>query len=152
MPLSWLSRFLTFSSRKAAGFFDAIIWATLKKRVPCVYGDVGNHDLLNEINLRKAKFVVSTIQNREDDLLILKYAKEINPKIKVIVTTVHMHEAFEFYKKGADYVLLPYMLSGDRVAGILGNVIRGKDSLQKLKKKHMKALREHSTDTYQLTS
>jgi len=129
-----------------------IIDTLTKKRVPCVYGDVGNHDLLNEINLRKAKFVVSTIQNREDDLLILKYAKEINPKIKVIVTTVHMHEAFEFYKKGADYVLLPYMLSGDRVAGILGNVIRGKDSLQKLKKKHMKALREHSTDTYQLTS
>jgi len=129
-----------------------IIDTLTKKRVHCVYGDVGNQDLLSEINLRKSKFIVSTIQNREDDLLILKYAKEINPKIKVIVTTVHMHEAFEFYKKGADYVLLPYMLSGDRVAGILGNVIRGKDSLQKLKKKHMKALREHSTDTYQLTS
>ena len=129
-----------------------IIETLTKKRVHCVYGDVGNQDLLNEINLRKAKFVVSTIQNREDDLFILKYAKEINPKIKVIVTTVHMHEAFEFYKKGADYVLLPYMLSGDRVAGILSNVLGGKDSLQKLKKEHMKSLREHSTDTYQLTS
>src|SRR3989344_5365599 len=112
------------------------------------YSKLGNYDIILFGGHRIGRVVIDNFKDIKDKLLVVDY----NPNIKVILTTVHMHEAFEFYKKGADYVLLPYMLSGDRVAGILSNVIGGKDSLQKLKKAHMKSLREHSTDTYQLTS
>ena len=123
-----------------------------KKKVPCVYGDVGNKDLLDELRFNKSKFVISTAQNRDDDLFILDYVKKINPKIKVILTTVHLHEAFEFYKKGCDYVLLPYMLSGESLSHMLKGVIKDKDSIEKLKKEHLKLLKDSTIDSYQLTS
>lgn len=84
-----------------------------------VYGDVADYDLYDEIGLAKAKAVVSTVSDVEDNLQLLEYLKKLKNKPLVIVTADDTREGELLYKKGADYVLIPHTVGGEYLAGIL---------------------------------
>lgn len=84
-----------------------------------VYGDVADYDLYDEIGLAKAKAVVSTVSDVEDNLQLLEYLKKLKNKPLVIVTADDTREGELLYKKGADYVLVPHTVGGEYLAGIL---------------------------------
>lgn len=132
-------------------FNPEIIKILISQKIPCVYGDIVNLEVLEKINLENAKMVISTIPNKEDNLFLIEHVKAVNPKAKIFVTTVHMHEAFEFYEKGADYVILPHVLTGEKIASILNDLVTKKKSIKKLKKEHIKKLEQYSKKFVQLT-
>jgi Kef-type K+ transport system membrane component KefB len=90
-----------------------------KRGINCVYGDVSNSDLIDELKLDKAKLIVSTIPETEVSTMLLNKIKRKNKNAIVIVTGRQISEAFDLYKTGADYVIMPHFLGGEYTAEII---------------------------------
>ncbi|MBI4037055.1 NAD-binding protein, partial [Candidatus Daviesbacteria bacterium] len=86
-----------------------------------LYGDVGDPEVLEFLNLEKSKLVISTAQNVDDNLILLSEIKRRKSRAVVIVRASTTAETEDLYKAGADYVILPEVVSGDFVTQILRN-------------------------------
>ena len=116
-----------------------IINALINKKISCIYGDLGSPELLDSINFEKLKLVISTVPNADDNLRLLKKIKEKNEKITIILTAQTIDDALEFYKKGADYVILPKVIAGTELTKIIHST---KYNLDKERQEHIKKLKE----------
>jgi Kef-type K+ transport system membrane component KefB len=110
--------------------------------VPCVYGDVCDPEVLQYIDVRNARMVISTANSYEDNLLLLNKIKSISSYIPTIVTAHKIDEALELYRRGADYVILPHFLGGDMVAGILSDFESSQLRMMMHKYRHINDLLE----------
>jgi len=117
-----------------------IIRRMVNKGESCIYGDISSPEVLEKTNLNKLKIIVSTVPSEETSQFILNYIKSRKPKTKVIVTAAHSYEARKLYKLGADYVILPNILSGEKVSLILRSTLKDSSYLKRMKNKHKKFL------------
>ncbi|HIJ11135.1 TPA: hypothetical protein HA278_03710 [Candidatus Woesearchaeota archaeon] len=124
-------------------FDPQVIRKLIAKRIPCVYGDVANDEVLKRLNLHSIKMVISTVPNDEDNLFLIKYIKKINPKVIMIVTSSHAGTALHLYENGADYVIVPHLLSGEMVSHSLMELIEKKKDIEEVKIRHMRHLRSN---------
>ncbi len=114
-----------------------VINALKKKKISCIYGDITSPELMDKIDLKKLKLVISTIPDYEDSLHLLKKIKSINHRVKVIVIGSRISETLNLYKRGADYVVTPKIIAGQELA----NIIHSENpDFKKIKKKHLKHL------------
>lgn len=118
-----------------------IIEKMTNKKVHSIYGDVADEEILDAINFKKTKIVISTIPNLDDNLNLIGRIRKRNKKVIIFVTTMHMHEAEILYGAGADQVILPYLLSGDKIVELL-EYINHKSVLKKLKSKQISEIKE----------
>ncbi|MDO8551179.1 MAG: cation:proton antiporter [bacterium] len=101
--------------------FDPEIIRTLEaQNIPCLFGDITDEEIIEQINLEKAKLIISTVPSLEDNLVLVSSAKLKNSEGVVIVTANFPDEADELYRAGADYVILPQLLGGKHIAHLLG--------------------------------
>lgn len=91
----------------------------IRNKMHCVYGDVGDIEVIEHMNLPKVKYLISTIPDFYDNQLLLKRARAENPAINVFVTSHDVEEALKLYEMGADYVIMPHILGGKYVSLIL---------------------------------
>ena len=89
-----------------------IISLMMKEKIPYRYGDVSDPELLDELDFRNVRLVVSTIPHLESSLLIIEKVKSSNKKTVVVMTSHQIDEAFKLYEAGANYVILPHFLGG----------------------------------------
>jgi len=114
-----------------------IVKCLMKDKVECIYGDASNLEVFGKIN-KNVKLVVSTVPDEDLSLFLIRHFK----KKKVIVTTEHVSEALELYKEGAAYVIIPHVLSGELIAGVLRKIVKGGfKGLGKLKEEHVRHLK-----------
>ena len=78
--------------------------------------------------------------HEDENLTLLKYVKKLNPKILVFLLANQTHHALNFYSHGADYVIVPQILGGEKVSGLLDRVISNKNTLKDVRNKHLKTL------------
>ena len=97
-------------------------------------------EILKKISKKHTKLVISTIPHEEENLILLKYIKKLNPKIIVILTANHMHEALNFYSQGADYVIVPHITGGEKISNLLNKIMPHKQILAEARTKHLKML------------
>ena len=90
-----------------------------KEGVHCRYGDVSDYELLNELNLSKAKMMYSTIPDFDTNLFLINHIRESNKKAIIIVVSHQIDEAMELYDNGATYVLMPHFLGGHHVSTLI---------------------------------
>ena len=127
----------------------------IKEKVPALYGDVGDIEILERLKFKKARMVISTIPTEMDNKLLIKIAKKENPSIVVFVTASQINEALELYDAGADYVVLPHFLGGEHLSllmedftGNMGKIIEHKiEHIKELKERHSLG-HEHPTHHY----
>ncbi|MFC2162337.1 cation:proton antiporter, partial [Candidatus Altiarchaeota archaeon] len=112
----------------------------LQHDIHCIYGDVGDIDILQKLRLDKAEIVISTIEDEEDNMILIKETKTINPKTPVITTAKSIRHALELYEAGSDYVVLPKKLSGDFTAKLVQNFTRHPHNLDEIREQHVKEL------------
>jgi Kef-type K+ transport system membrane component KefB len=117
-----------------------IIRSLMDKKIPCIYGDFMHEEILEKINLKNAEIIVSSIPDFEDNILLIKKAKKINSKATIIVVASRISEARDLYKEGADYVILPKLLGGERASDLVKKAKKDKKTLTQLKKEHRKYL------------
>lgn len=112
----------------------------IKHKIPCMYGDIENEEVLKEVGVNKVKLVISTVPERENNMFILEHVKDVNPKALVFVTANHLHDAFDFYSKGADYVIFPHVITAERIGHLISSVAKRRKKIKTLRNNHLKHL------------
>lgn len=102
-------------------FNPQTIQRLVENNVHALYGDIGDPEILEFLNLEKSKLVISTAQNLDDNLILLSEIKRRRVGAVVVVRAATAAEAENLYKAGADYVILPEVVSGDFITQILKN-------------------------------
>ena len=122
-----------------------VISMLVEKKISCIYGDITSPELLDKIKLNKLKTVISTIPEYESNVYLLKKIKGINPKIKVILTGNRISEALKLYEKGADFVITPKVVAGQKLASIIHN---GNSKIKDVKRDHIRHLKDVHNSLY----
>lgn len=107
-------------------FNPTIIKNLIKKDVPSLYGDISDTETLNAIRRFDPKLIISTVPTFEDNMLIINAFKNSGENRAVFATANHVKDALDLYKAGADYVIFPQILGGEK-ASILIDEFERKD-------------------------
>ena len=93
--------------------FDPDVITQLKKRgFDYLFGDIADLEIMEKANLNKAKLIISTSPDLEDNLTLLSEMKNVATKPKIVVRARTENEAKILYQNNADYVLLPHFTAG----------------------------------------
>jgi len=120
--------------------FDPAVVERLKSDgIPVLFGDISDPDIQEQAGMFAARLVISTVTDPADTTSLLTELKRKRTRAKVLVTAQDLHEAKEFYRLGADYVLLPHFVSGEHIADIVTDA-KFSDRIKRLKEKHQARL------------
>jgi len=117
-----------------------IIRSLMKKKIPCIYGDFVNEEVLERLDFKHTEIVISTIPDFEDNFQLIKKTKKANPKTLIFIVALRISEAKQLYKAGADYVILPEVIGGQRGFNLIKKVKGKRIDMKSLKKDHIKYL------------
>ena len=95
------------------------IIALAKEGLDCRYGDASDSEFLNELNLSKAKMLISTIPDFDTNLFLVNKIRECNDKAIIIVVSHDIDKALELYNEGTTYVLMPHFLGGQHTSTLI---------------------------------
>lgn len=118
--------------------FDPAIVNRLKTEgYQVLFGDITDTEIQDHINFDKAKSIISTIPDLDENFLILERVKLLKEQKKpaplFIATAAQEWEAKILYREGVDYVILPYFICGQYIANLIREVKLDKPMLEKLK-------------------
>lgn len=96
--------------------------------VQAIYGDVEDEEVFDAAHVAEADYIISTIPHIEETLFLISEVRKRSKHAKIIVTAHSIEHALMYYKRHADFVLMPHMLGGK----LLGELIsRPKGSYKK---------------------
>jgi len=96
-----------------------IIQSLTKQKIDCRYGDAGDIELLEDLNLGRCQAVISTIPDKDINLLLIAKTKKASRRTMVIAVSHQIDEAIELYQAGATFVLMPHFLGGHYLASLI---------------------------------
>jgi len=108
-----------------------------KKKINCIYGDVYNENVLELMPLKQAKMLILTIPDEEIVNELILRSKQKNPKTYVIAKAETIEDAILLYETGADLVILPEFVAGDKVCDCIKVFTGNAKEIQKHKKRHL---------------
>lgn len=126
-------------------FNPEVIKRLIRQKIHCIYGDIGDVEILERINLKQMAMVISTSQDKRDNKLLIKKTKEVNRGAMVFVTAYQVEDALELYDEGADYVILPHFLGGEHASILIEKFGDDMDKLISHKFKHIEELKDRQT-------
>ncbi|MFC1768347.1 cation:proton antiporter [Nanoarchaeota archaeon] len=115
------------------------------EKINCIYGDIGNREVLERLDFKHAKLIISTVPTFHDNELLISTVKRENKKTSVIVTANQIEEALTLYRRGADYVILPHFLGGKHVSTIIEDSDKNLKKLLTHRLTHIEELRERKS-------
>jgi len=80
--------------------------------VECMYGDAQDTETLEEINIAKARMVVSTVSDTSTNLLLISKIRGKSRDALILVVSNHLHDSLKLYEAGASYVIMPHSIAG----------------------------------------
>lgn len=128
--------------------FDPAVIELLKQRnINCFYGDMADLEILDKAGINKAKMIISTVPDIDNNLLLLKDIKKQGvTKPAVYLTANAWHDTKALYEAGADYVIFPHHLSAEHFSLMLQNQVINKDRFLVDKHNHLRELELHYAD------
>lgn len=107
-----------------------------------IFGDITDPDIWEEAKIDRASLLICTVFDPEDTEEILTKIKHQTKAPVVFVTAAEREWAIDFYRLGADYVIVPRVLSGHQVAHLLTPQKLSEIQEGKLKHEHLEELRD----------
>lgn len=112
-----------------------------KNKIKSFFGDASDIEFLRGLPLESAKYIISTIPSPEDQLLLIKFVRQVNPKAIMIASLYHKKYLETLYTAGANYVILPHLLGGAWTANVVRSGELGrKANWQKYRRQQAKDL------------
>lgn len=108
-----------------------------------VFGDITDPELLEELELSRAKLIVITDVDINDCANFIKFAKSKDYKGPVVASTYWLHDAIRLYEIGADYVVVPETVGGKHISKLLSDHWENLAEFKKTKSKHFEELMAH---------
>lgn len=115
-----------------------------RDRIPCMYGDISDIEILERLNIRDLKMIISTIPALDVNTILLKVIRRKNKNALVFLTSNDVDDALRLYELGADYVILPHFLGGDHVSVLMEESVKDIKTLLKTRSGHIKELRHRN--------
>lgn len=114
-----------------------------RKRIPYLYGDVTDLELLEEVNLASAKLVVSTVSDHETNLFLANYLDKVNDDAVFVCAAETAEQASDLYEQGASYVMMPHYIGSEKISTFIKNKGMSKAEFKKFREKHLAYLQTH---------
>lgn len=108
-----------------------------------VFGDISDPEVLEELELGRARLLIITDPDIGDSHHIITFARAKNYKGPIIGTSYWIHDAIRLYEMGADFVVVPETVGGKHVARILAENWDHLSAIKKEKSKHFEDLIAH---------
>lgn len=122
-------------------FNPDIIKRLIAQRIPCIYGDIGDEEILDRLDFKKTQLVISTVPTFDVNAMLIYHVKRQSHKAVIYVTSDSVEDALQLYHKGADYVILPHFLGGERVSTMVEQFTGDLQKTTHLKYTHMDELK-----------
>ncbi|MBU0907423.1 MAG: cation:proton antiporter [Nanoarchaeota archaeon] len=90
-----------------------------RAKVECRYGDAEDTELLEDLPIKNARMVISTIPEVRTNKFLIKKVKEINDKAIIIVVSHQIEDSLQLYEEGATYVITPHFFGGIHTAQLI---------------------------------
>lgn len=113
------------------------------QRIKYLYGDATDAELLDELNLRKTKLVVSTIGDTEANKFLAHWLGTHNPEAVFVCATDRAEHATELYAEGASYVMLPHFIGSEKISSFIRKNGFNKAEFRRFREKHLAYLETH---------
>ncbi len=97
----------------------SIIWLLQSEHKDCIYGDIGDVEFVQELNVKDVKMVISSVKKFDENIVLLKNIKQKRKNTIVVLVSNHIHEAIKLYEQWADYVILPHYIWVDHTSLML---------------------------------
>ena len=129
--------------------FDPDVIERFKKRgYNCLFGDISDFEIFEQVAFGSARLVISTSPRFEDNLALIKEVRYLagkagNRTLRIVVRAENEQEARILYDAKADYVLMPQFISGHYLSQVLRDDPQ-LTSLQKMKKRDMQIMDKES--------
>lgn len=117
-----------------------------KKRIKVICTDMSNHELYDVLEFSKARMVISTVNNYEANQLLIKETRRLNKDCTVLVSSRSTLDAIELYTIGANYVVVPESLGGEKLTNYLTHL--SDDGIKEWGKKHKLRLIQDSKSKF----
>lgn len=114
-----------------------------QQKVPHIYGDATDLELLEEASAATARLVVSTMTDHEANVFLVRYMAQHNPHGVLICHSDAAADAAELYELGATYVMMPHYIGSEKVGSFLRKNGFKKGEFAKFRQKHLEALASH---------
>lgn len=105
-----------------------------------VYGDAGDSETLDLLELEKAHLLLSTTDSLDDDLFLLDRLKKLPHQPISIFMADSASAALTLYQAGATYVVVPQIAGGEHIAHVISTQGVNRENLKRLKDKHFDRL------------
>ena len=110
-------------------------------KIQCMYGDIGDMEILDRINLKKLKLIISTVPDYFDNKLLIKEVHKQNRRAIIITTAETVDTALDLYNQGADYVVMPHLIGGEYLSVLLDDFTTDLRKLVDTKLAHVEELK-----------
>ncbi len=114
-----------------------------RQQLNYLYGDATDVEILDELNLKKSKLVVSTIGDRETNQFLAHWLETNNPNAVFVCSAERAEEAAELYTNGAAYVMMPHYIGSEKISTFIRKNGLSKAEFKNFREKHLLYLQSH---------
>lgn len=108
------------------------------------FGDVEDLEFLEEIKLKEAKIVISTIPDLHTNILLTRFYRAENKTGTMIIVCHTAKDAETLYSEGVTYVILPHYLGAYHAVKMLSEMETNQNVFDEAKKVQKKQISKHS--------
>jgi Kef-type K+ transport system membrane component KefB/voltage-gated potassium channel Kch len=96
-----------------------VIQGLISRKINCLCGDAEDPEIINRINLKDAMAIISTVPDKTINMEVIRALKRHNKDALFLSVALNVDDALKLYESGADYVILPQILAGEKLTDIL---------------------------------
>ncbi len=140
----FLKTFASMNKRFVVVDYDPDVIEDLDHQaVPYLYGDAVDPELLEEVDLHKAKLVVSTISDFKTNSFLSHWLAKNNPEVVFVCSADGAAEASNLYGEGAAYVMIPHYIGSEKLSAFIRKNGFSKSEFKNYREKHLAYLQSH---------
>jgi len=140
----FLKTFQEMHQRYIVADYDPEVIDELKhKRIPYLYGDVTDPELLDELNIDKTKLIVNTIGDHTVNVSMIEYVMRRNDNVLIVCYSDDHNQAAELYAMGASFVMLPHIAGSDQLNDFIQTHGTNRNSFDAYREDHLVQLGGH---------
>ncbi|MFH1473111.1 MAG: cation:proton antiporter [bacterium] len=104
------------------------------------FGDAGDPEFLDTINMTTAELIISTIPDLNTNLIIIRRGHRERPEIPIMVVAHSITNALKLYRAGASYVILPHFLGAEYASALAHRFASKTEDVETVRKNHISQL------------
>jgi len=118
------------------------IIAKLKHRnIPAFFGDAADVEFLDSLPLEKAQMIISTIPEPDDQKTLFNHVRRLSKNV-ILIGNLHYYLYLDdLYEAGANYVMMPHLVTGEWLAGVVRNTKLNESTFKKMRQEQKKEMK-----------